>query len=345
MRPPKPSYVDELQSRLIRIWEAMLGLQGIGVRDSFWDLGGTSFTAVRMLRRIEEDLGKSLPLATMLQVSTIEELANVLRGSGWQPAWSSLAAVQPSGSRPPFFLVHGISGMIIGFRHFAPHFRPDQPLYGLQALGIDGSRPALSRIEDMAAHYIAEIRRLQPQGPYYLAGICFGGWVAYEMAQQLSTAGEDVAFLGLLGTHRVHCTNRALARKLLRNPVKSIPQILRKSVVWTKEARENIGEFFLPRHLKRVRAGLNAAACAYRPRPYSSKITLFAAGRQSLRDCNDPASVWSDLAVGGLDVNTIDGDHNTMFVEPELSVLAHQLKRRLETAQQESVRQPAALSA
>jgi oxalate---CoA ligase len=347
MRPPATYYVDELESQLIQIWEALLDRRGIGLRDSFWDSGGTSFAALRMLRRVEDELGKSLPLSSMLQISTIEELAELLRSSGWASRWSSLVAVQPSGSRPPLFLVHGISGMVIGFRHFAPHFRPDQPLYGLQAQGVDGTRPALTRIEEMASCYLAEIRSLQPRGPYYLGGVCFGGWVAFEMAQQLCAQREEVALLALLGTHRVHWTGSALARKLVRAPIgESIPEIARKAVEWTKEARENLDEFLLPRHLKRVRAGLDAAAKTYQPRPYSGgKITLFTAGKHSLRDCGDPEVAWSDLASGGLEVSFIDGNHNTMFVEPELSALAQQLKWRLEAAQRRAIEQPARASA
>src|SRR5690606_29207624 len=112
----------------------------------------------------------------------------------------SLVAIQPDGVHPPLFLVPGIGGNVAGYADLARLLGRDQPLYGLQSRGLDGLETPFDRIEPMAAHYVSEIRKVQPTGPYYLGGACFGGAVAYEMAQQLRAAGEEIAFLMLLET-------------------------------------------------------------------------------------------------------------------------------------------------
>jgi thioesterase domain-containing protein len=335
MTPSGTSSLDELECQLIRIWEAVLGKEGIGIRDSFWDLGGHSFIALRMVRRMERLLGKTVPIATLLQVSTIEELAKLLRDSGWSPTWSSLAAIQPRGSKPPFFCVHGIGGLIIGFRDLARHLGAEQPMYGLQAQGVDGNCPVLARVEDMAAHYLREIRTVQPRGPYYLGGLSFGGWVAYEMAQQLRAQGEEVGFLGLFDTYTGNWSKPSLILKLLRLPPRqSFALVYKRAGRYLREAKIDIEALFLPRHLKQVRKALHRASDAYVPKPYLGKITFFRASEKSVRDSDDPNSGWGELAGGELEIHDVPGDHNIMLAEPQVCVLAQQLKVSLEKAQE-----------
>ncbi len=145
----------ELESQLIRVWESSLGKHGIGVQDSFWDLGGQSFIALRMMRRIEKLFGKSLPITALFQAPTIEKLAQLLRQSGWTSTWTSLVCLQAAGSAPLFlFCVHGIGGLVVGLRDLARHLGMDQPVYGFQAQGTDGTHPILASVEEMAAHYL-----------------------------------------------------------------------------------------------------------------------------------------------------------------------------------------------
>jgi thioesterase domain-containing protein/acyl carrier protein len=346
MTPSDTSSVDELECQLIKIWESVLGKQGIGVRDSFWDLGGHSFIALRMVRRIEKLLGKSLPIATLLQVSTIAELANLLRDSGWSPMWSSLVAIQPRGAKPPFFCVHGIGGLIIGFRELAGHLGAEQPMYGLQAQGVDGNHPAFTRVEEMAVHYLQEIRTVQPRGPYYLGGLSFGGWVAYEMAQQLRAQREEVSFLGLFDTYTSNWSKRQLILKLLRLPPRqSFALVYKRAARYRKEAKINIEALFLPRHLKQVRKALHDASDAYVPKPYLGKITFFRASEKSVRDSDDPRSGWSKLAGGEVDIYEVPGGHNTILAEPCVSVFAQSLTDGLEKAQEKSFLQTRPISA
>ena len=129
---------DGLEAQLIAIWESALGIQPIGVTDDFFEIGGHSLLAVRILSEIERILGKNLPLATLLQMPTIEKLAAALRQQDWKPTWSPLVAIQPRGSRPPFFGVHGGYGMVLFYSELVQCLGADQPFYGLQAEGLDG---------------------------------------------------------------------------------------------------------------------------------------------------------------------------------------------------------------
>src|SRR5262249_53897649 len=115
-------------------------------------------------------------------------------------SWPSLVALQPEGSRPPFFCVHGLGGDVLFLRHLAAHLGLDQPLYALRRQGLEGVSPPHTRVEDMAAHYSQERAAFQPEGPYLLGGYSFGGLVAYEMARQLRANGQEVALLALIDT-------------------------------------------------------------------------------------------------------------------------------------------------
>src|SRR5207253_947469 len=190
--PPR----DELETKLVDIWQKILSRSRVGIYDNFFDLGGYSLLAVRLMRRIEQTWGKRLPIVALFQTPTIESLANLLRQEKQARNWSSLVMIQEGRKgKPPFFCVHGVFGEVLGFRDLARHLGPDQPVYGLQARGLDGKQPPLTRIEDMAACYLQEVRALQPAGPYSLGGVSFGGVVAYEMAQQLLAAGAEIGLL------------------------------------------------------------------------------------------------------------------------------------------------------
>ena len=175
---------NEFEQGIVDIWQKLLGIEPIGVHDNFFDLGGHSLLAVRLFAQIKKAFGRQLPLATLFQAPTVEQLAGILRQEGWSAPWSCLVAIQPGGSKPPFFCIHSSGGHVgLSYYELARHLGSDQPLYGLQALGLDGQTAPLTRFEDMAAHYLTEIRALQPEGPYFLGGACFGGILALEVAQ------------------------------------------------------------------------------------------------------------------------------------------------------------------
>lgn len=188
------------ESTLAKIWAEVLNIELVGIYDNFFDLGGDSLLSVRLLKQIHKQFENELPLSILFLNPTIESLATALSSKADSLPWSPLVPIQPAGSNPPFFCVHPIFGVVFPYYELAQNFGKNQPFYGLQPIGLDGKTAPLTRIEDMATHYIEALRRVQPKGPYFLGGWSFGGWVAFEMAQQLQKSGEEVALLAVLDT-------------------------------------------------------------------------------------------------------------------------------------------------
>jgi thioesterase domain-containing protein/acyl carrier protein len=193
--PPR----DQLEKHLQIILGQLLGLENIGVDQDFFDLGGDSILALRFVADLEKKLSFKLPLSILFEARTVEDLARAIRLHGRRLNWSSLVAVQPLGTKPPLFCVHSHTGDVLYCEYIARGVGPDQPVYGLQSQAVSGNPPHLS-VEEMSQHYIKELRRVQPNGPYHLFGFCFGGLVAYEMARQLQAESELVAYLGMYNT-------------------------------------------------------------------------------------------------------------------------------------------------
>jgi amino acid adenylation domain-containing protein len=192
---------------LTDVWTKVLGIPEIGVMDDIFDLGADSLTVARLYATVSTQLGTRLPLAPAFALPTIAALAAHLdgeeedeavapgtteRGSG---RWSSLVPIRGTGTRPPLFLVHGGAGTVLHFQPLARRLGEDQPVYAFQAVGLYGDAAPLGSVEDMAAHYIAEMRTVHPEGPYRIGGYCFGALVAYEIARQLTAEGQPPTVL------------------------------------------------------------------------------------------------------------------------------------------------------
>jgi len=187
-----------LEKKLVHIWESTLGIAPIGIRDNVFELGLDSINAARLFACIENDLGRNLPPGPLFRAPTVELLAELLdRQDHGSQRWTSLVAIQPHGTLTPLFCAHGAAGTVLFFQALANHLAPDRPVCAFQAQGLHGQDCPHTTIEEMAAHYIAEMRTVQPRGPYLLAGWCFGGLVVFEMAQQLRRAGEKVEMLAM----------------------------------------------------------------------------------------------------------------------------------------------------
>jgi amino acid adenylation domain-containing protein len=191
---------DEVEEKLAAIWREVLRLPRVGVNDDYFALGGDSLAAVTVFARIEDVLAVKLGLATLLKAPTVAQLASLIRDKGQAAAWSLLVAIQPKGTKPPLFCIHARGGNVLFYRDLANRLGPDQPFYGIQPQGLDGKQPYLARVEDMAALYIREMKKVQPAGPYYVGGSSFGGTAAFEIAQQLTAAGDEVALLAVFDT-------------------------------------------------------------------------------------------------------------------------------------------------
>src|SRR2546423_10485211 len=192
---------NELELKLAKIWEEVLNVRPIGTDQNFFELGGHSLMAVRLFAQVEKAFGRKLPLATLFQAPTVKQLARVLHDEGWRAAWSSLVMIQPGSAPTPFFCVHAAGGNVLEYHDLARLLGPDQPFYGLQSHGLDGKSEPHTSIKEMAAHYLKEMREVQPEGPYLLGGRSSGGTIAFEMACQLAAQGEKVALLALLDTY------------------------------------------------------------------------------------------------------------------------------------------------
>ena len=202
---------DPIEFNLAKIWEEILGVKEVGVTDDFFDLGGHSVLAVSLIERIAETFGEELSPATLLQAANIRQQAEVLRQHSKSKPFSSLVPIQPNGAQPPFYCVHEVGGYLY-YRDLAHHLGNNQPFYGLQPRGLDAKQLLDTTIEEMAAHYISDIKQVQHSGPYFLGGFSFGGVVAYEMARQLIADGADVGLVVLIDAYGPGYTGRALRK-------------------------------------------------------------------------------------------------------------------------------------
>jgi amino acid adenylation domain-containing protein len=341
---------DLLELRLAQLWEEVLGLWPVGIRDDFFALGGHSLLAVHLIGRIEQIAGRRLPVASLFQGATVERVAALLRAAAPPAPAGSLVPIQPLGSRPPLFWVHGAGGTVFSFLDLARHLGSDQPFYGLQAPGLEEGPEAPASLEILAALYLDEIRNIQPDGPYYLGGWSLGGVIAFEMAQQLQSQGYAVASLMLLdsrvpGPQPRMSRDRGLAllgafarnlgltvadpRRALRELRRLSPEERLARILGEAQRAGLLPESFdLPR-LRRLWAVFQTgveALVRYRPRPYPGRITLVRAAETTGGE--DPG--WELLAAGGLAVCTVPGDHFTLLCEPNVGRLAEQLRAHLQ---------------
>ena len=363
---------NEIEARLVAIWQDLLRLDSVGVRDNFFELGGHSLMAVHLFTRINQEFNVNLPLATLFQEATIENLAKVISSRTGPSTWSSLVEIEPQGENPPFFCVHGITGDILWFRNLAYCLAPDYPFYGLQARGLDGIQEPFNDISAMAAHYIEEIRLLQPKGPYMLGGASFGGSVSLEIAQQLMAQGEEVSLLAIFDHAPLNVKVDVPANKLSRSmtrafkiaknfphwlqeflslgPARMISRVQRKIRLARKVRGQhdiqdleqfNAGDLIdfageLPEHRQKIILCAFQALKAYDPKPYPGWVTLFRAMNRPLFNTFDPALGWQKLAPGRLKVVDIASSHEGMFMQPHVLELARELKACIdETPHQE----------
>jgi amino acid adenylation domain-containing protein len=355
--------VDPLESQIRYAWQEALGLPSIGLDDDFFELGGHSLQALVVVRRLEQSLSRDLPLSVMLRARTVRQLAVLLRQDQDAPVASSLVRLRVGAGRPAFYCVHGAAANVLYLEGLARHLSPDIPLYGIQSRGLDGVQEPLTSAEEMAAHYIDEIRKVQPHGPYYLGGLSFGGAIAFEMAQQLHARGEVVGLVALMDTNlpiwrtytadhsalfssRIYPFVGALERSYLAIRRAGVRASLQQGLIGLirrlgrDRHRNNKPEVpdglpdtdLVSANLERVwKANLEAAE-RYSPRKYPGRITLFWATDWPSPARRDARLVWADFAEGGMEVQRIPGSHGSFRFEPHVRVLAEKLDMCLKRA-------------
>jgi thioesterase domain-containing protein/acyl carrier protein len=347
-----------VEARLIELWKRAFEPRPIDVTQDFFELGGDSLLAARLFAQIEKTFQRKLPLTTLLEAPTIQQLVQILCD---QPSCSpgSLVSVQPNGTRPPLFCVHGHGGEPFYCLELSRCLGPDQPLYGLRSQGHCGE-PIQHTVSEMASHYVQVIRAVQANGPYYLGGYCFGGMVAYEMARLLTAQGQDVALLALFNTPapgslpgwplNLNYLKRRILHELRRLPSRGIRPKLQilgskaarlaslalgsyKAALWGVFAKSSMPSTKpLTRGLLSVSDANIAAAKAYHPGHYAGQITLFSTQEISTYYAVDPREGWLPFAAGGIEHHAVEGDHDCLFDAPFGATLAQKLKRCIDPA-------------
>jgi len=362
-------YRNETERRLAAIWKNVLGIETVGIENNFFDLGGHSLLAVRVIDEIERVFGVKLPLTSFFQTPTVEQLATLLDEKIPQHSWSSLAPIRPKGSKPPFFWVHGEGSNALLSRFLDP----DQPLFGLMHQSEDGQPALYTSVEDIAAHYLKEIRAVQSRGPYFLGGYCFGAVVAFEMAQQLKSYDEEVGLLVLLAPSLPQNTESSSCRaqddvadvshrELLRDEISRHIRILsalepvKRQDYLMKRVRSRLTQWLAP--AGRVVRSITIPVCLrlgyslplsfrssyilgvyfqalkrYMPTPYISSAVHLFLEQS---DFYDSVSVWSNLIPERLTIYEVPGSHTDVVKEPHARVWGEKLNSILAEAQVEN---------
>ncbi|MEH2331117.1 amino acid adenylation domain-containing protein [Nostoc sp.] len=360
VRPPHKLVQKELQKgfdaprnlwefQLLQIWEDILGIHLVSIRDNFFELGGHSLLAVRLMTQIQKHFQINLPLAILFQYSTIEQLANFLSSSTDPLPWSALVPINANGNQPPLFCVHPGGGNVICYHHLAYYFSSEQPLYGLQSFGLNPENQPHTSVEQMATHYIQELQTVQPHGPYFLSGWSFGGLVAFEMAQQLSHEGEQIALLALIDTnppclsYKGLIDNAFLLVELFKDRLDLCLEELRQlepeeQIIYVEEQakQKNVViegfDFDQAPHLLKISQINGQAVQNYKGQYYSGSIVLFKASETD----TDFEYHWKEL-VEHIETVVVPGNHLNMVSPPHVQTLVQKLEKFLEQARNQSI--------
>jgi aspartate racemase len=363
---PQKGYVaprNSIESRLVKIWESVLSIRTVGVNENFFELGGHSLLVAKLVRRIEHAFGKKLSMAAIFEAPTIEQQASVLGNSSTLRWPLALVPIQPAGSRPPFFCFGFGAGPM--FRPLARRLGSDQPLLGVDPTLLEASQMLVPyRMEDIAACLAKQMRELQPDGPYYLGGICAGGLMAYATASRLLAQGQQVALLALFEPHtsyydhyiehsngfrlgwlgqrvKFHLGNlqqlevkeasaymRDHIRERSRVLFSKLNRLLHKTLIDLRPSMHN-------GRLRNIRDILDLAYRAYRPQPFPGQVVLFQATHR------EPGGDWERWCWAGLattlEIHEIPGYSNWIvrfFLEPNVDILARRLSAYLPKAQE-----------
>lgn len=329
---------DELERRLIDRWEHILDRTGIGIYDNFFDLGGHSLLATRLFAMIEADTGRHVAISALFEAPTVAGLADIIRGGEETSPSSCLVPVQPNGTERPFFYVAPYMISVLEFAHLGVELGENQPLWGIQPQGLDGKAPPHTTVEDMAGHYIQEIRAVQPQGPYRIGGHCSGSWVAFEMARQLEASGEQLETLALvdLGPPDVERPLMTVRRYVLgRIRFYFSDGRIRHAVAW--KFKNGVKALVLRRvgpstlkYAEEVRAAHRTAYRAYKGGMIRSDITLIRSDDSLKLADKDWFLRWDDKTTGVFRHTRSRGTHANLLERPYVEMLADRLRSAFE---------------
>ncbi|WP_324672446.1 amino acid adenylation domain-containing protein [Hymenobacter sp. GOD-10R] len=345
----------ESEKLVASIWCDCLKLEQVSIYDNFFELGGHSLIAVQVMARLEQETGKRLPLSTLFEYSTVQKLASVVQANDevitWDSLWDSLVPIQPCGSKTPLYIVHGAGMNVLLFNTLAKNMDPDQPVYGLQAKGLNGIDEPLGTIEEIAAHYIAAISATNPDGPYALAGYSFGGVIAYEMASQLVKAGKVVKSLIMFDTYAYQAYSAKPGKAKRRAKVKyllqktaytfvllakrpgrtlfykadTVKRMFLRPYLTLKHGKERQYEI-LNGHPYQLAVKNNLAEQAYELTPQPLAIDLFRVDTPTYYMHDTEFLGWKNLALKGVNIHQVQGEHGCIFDAPNDQKIAETLQ-------------------
>ena len=346
---------------LAAIWSDVLKIKQIGTDEDFFEIGGHSMVAVTLMVKIEKQLGVRLPLAILFDNSTIHDMARLIDQKSENVSWGSLVPIRSKGTKKPLYLVHGAGLNLLLYTTIVAGLDPDQPVFGLQAKGLDGEDEPLYTIEEIAAYYNGEILKVDQSGSYALAGFSMGGQLAYEMAKQLVEAGYKVSFLGVFDTVSENVSDRHIPffkryklriirfynqvmwtiGTFLKKPLdqkfgfvlmkwKSLKQKITKDDYKLKPEGASLGkQSELPKYLHKVHRANYIALDRYILPPYPGKLTLFRAMHQTFYIADPVKYGWEEY-VKEMEILDIPGEHSTIFAPPNDVLFAKELQKCLD---------------
>lgn len=344
------------EAKMVSIWSELFGVP-VGPDDDFFDLGGHSLLAAELADRIAADFEvEDLVLSALFQAPTPSHLVSFIGSDVAERGWESLVPIKVTGDRPPLFFVHAHGGNVIGYSDLARNLSERQPLYGLQAPPFDADSPP--RLEDLASTYIAEVRAVQPNGPYLVGGWCLGGDIAFDMARQLTEEGEEVALVVMVDNPRPEVLSESPAERmrmraelewvnLIEQPIAGVPDYLggrvgrvaeRFAVGLERRFTSTDGE--LPMGINHSRSYNRSEAVVsrerayelYSPRPYAGRVALFRAEVESKERRQVFGLGWEPFVTGRLDEYILPGPRIGMLSEPRVAESARIIEDVIESA-------------
>jgi amino acid adenylation domain-containing protein len=344
----------DVEKLVADIWSEFLEIKNIGIYDNFFELGGHSLIAVQVMTRIEKLTGKRLPLATLFENSTVEKLALMLEMDGKSIVWDSLVPIKPNGNKMPLYIVHGAGLNVLLFNTLASGMDTDQPIYGLQAKGLNGIDEPLNNIVDIASYYNQSIMAQDPNGPYALAGYSFGGIIAFEMARQFQAQGKEVKMLAMFDTYAYRSPyfdpwvtmqlkrSKFFMRKLkynlsfpngFTNTIKHKAQAIKRSMIklfWKLfKDEQQVGFFGYANKIDEMNL---LAEKKYKLVPNDIAVELFRAENHTFYMDDFEYLGWKPYALKGVNVHKIPGEHNSIFKAPNDKIFASILQNCLNKA-------------
>ncbi|MDH4082244.1 MAG: amino acid adenylation domain-containing protein [Nitrospira sp.] len=350
---------DRMDIQMAVLWQQVFGVDQVGIHDNFFDLGGHSLKAAHLFYLIEQVYGRHLPLSTLFQAPTIATLTSVLTQEQWALPWQSLVVMQPNGSGIPVFLVPGVGGDVLWFANLARLLGRANPVYGLQARGFDGKEDPFLSVPEMAKHYVTEIRRCLPQGPYVLVGACTGGLVAYEMAQQLGEQNTVAILIILNSWHptsyhtrhsdlslrfalplRILSMTTSTLDELHRTPMKDWLLIMHRKYEKVRSAfRKPTDDELRQRQLKRIQQAMFRSAASYTLHTYPGRILNIVAS-QRIAD-HDTRYGWGKLAGdGSLTIEVAVRRTADLLASPHVESVSSHIRRFIDDESQDSSVRP-----